>query len=74
MLITEWSKKLNPLYKLLKGDAPIDLTAELQESFGSEYRVLKDVFVFGPKAAFSLKATRTHDGRNFLNSLLCSQF
>ena len=35
-------EKLNPLYKLLKAEVPINITSELKETFDSVNKVLSD--------------------------------
>ena len=36
------AEKLNPFYKLLKTEVPINITSELKETFDSVYKALSD--------------------------------
>ena len=49
------AEKLNPFYKLLKTEVPINITSELKETFDSVKKPLKDARELALKQAFSGK-------------------
>ena len=47
--IPRMAEKLNPFYNLLKTEVPINITAELKETFDSVNKALSDAFELAPK-------------------------
>ena len=43
------AEKLNPFYKVLKAEVPINITSELKETFGSVNKTLSDACQLAPK-------------------------
>ena len=43
------AEKLNPFYKLLKAEIPINITSELKETFDSVNKALSDASQLAPK-------------------------
>ena len=50
--IPRMAEKLNPFYKLLKTQVPINITSELKETFGSVKKALSDAFELALKQPF----------------------
>ena len=65
------AEKLNPFYKLLKAEVPINNTSELKEGFDSIYKALSDACELALEQSQSRKAACPNDGRKLQQRKLC---
>ena len=63
--IPRMAEKLNPFYKLLKAEVPINITSELKETFDSVKKALSDACDLALKQPIPSKTTSPNDRRKF---------
>ena len=65
------AEKLNPFYKLLKTEVPINITSELKETFDSVNKALSDACELALKQTHSWKAACLNDGCKLQKRRVC---
>ena len=70
--ILRMAEELNPFYKLLKTEVPINITSELKETFDSVNKALSDACELALKQPIPLRAAYPNDGCKLQKRRLCS--